>query len=120
MPGLILGSFPPLPCAVSEVVFSPSSSSLPSSLLCPARTVSEVVFSPSSTSGPQQLALRLDPGQASLYVVASCCSYNYYPTSKVRSVIDNTLQQSIIVAAAILCGIPDHSHLPALVARLTR
>ena len=82
--------------------------------------MSEVVFSPSSTSGPQQLALRLDPGQASLYVVASCCSYNYYPTSKVRSVIDNTLQQSIIVAAAILCGIPDHSHLPALVARLTR
>ena len=37
MPGLILGSFPPLPCAVSEVVFSPSSSSLPSSLLCPAQ-----------------------------------------------------------------------------------
>ena len=48
--------------------------------------MSEVVFSPSSTSGPQQLALRLDPGQASLYVVASCCTYNYYPTSKVRCV----------------------------------
>jgi len=31
----------------------------------------------SYTTGPQELKLHLDPSLASLYIVATCCSYDY-------------------------------------------